>query len=216
MNIIDQNTSYTGEMQQLNGVVVGVVTDNQDPEKLGRVKVKFPWRDNGDSSYWARIASLMAGKNRGTLFIPEVDDEVLVTFDHGDIHHPYVLGALWNGNDPLPEGNHDGKNNIRKIKSRSGHEIIFNDDAEGKQEKVEILSKAGHRISLDDSNGKEKIECIDKSGNAIVIDSVENSISLKGSVQVTIESETIEIKGKMVTVDATGELTLKGSLVRIN
>ncbi len=204
---------------KINGVVVGIVTDNNDNEGMGRVKVKFPWRDaNKDDSYWARIASLMGGSNRGTYFLPEVNDEVLVAFDHGDIHFPYILGALWNGNDAPPETNSDGKNNIRKIKSRSGHEIIFNDDAEGSQEKVEIHTKAGHKIVLDDASGSEKIEIVDKSGsNTVKIDSVANEISIKSGTKLSIESQMIEIKsGGMMNIEATGNLVIKGAMVMIN
>src|SRR5205085_2988322 len=125
----------------ISGVVVGVVTNNQDdPDGLGRVKVKFPWLSNDEESFWARVAVPMAGKERGFYFLPEVEDEVLVAFEHGDPRFPYVLGSLWNGQDKPPEKN-DGKNNVRVIKSRSGHVIRLNDE-----------------------DGKEKIESIDKSG----------------------------------------------------
>ena len=112
----------------------------------------------------------MAGNDRGSYFLPEVGDEVLVAFEQGDIHHPYVIGALWNGKDKPPELNRDGKNNIRKMKSRSGHELIFNDENENEQ--VVLHTKSGHTVLLDDSTGAEKIEIKDKSGsNTILIDS---------------------------------------------
>ena len=85
------------------GVVIGVVTNNHDPRSLGRIKVKFPWLSADNESNWARVASLMAGKGRGALFLPEVDDEVLVMFEHGYMEHPYVVGALWNGKDTPPK-----------------------------------------------------------------------------------------------------------------
>ncbi len=206
------------DANKINGVVVGIVTDNKDPENMGRVKVRFPWRDDQDDSYWARIASLMAGNERGLYFLPEVGDEVLVVFDHGDIHHPYVLGALWNGTEPPPENNSDGKNNIRKIKSRSGHEIIFDDNAESSQEKLEICTKAGHKILLDDSAGGEKIEITDKTGsNKISIDSVQNAICLESSAKLSIESPLIEVKSSgMMNLEASGNLTIKGAMVLIN
>jgi len=100
---------------KLYGVVVGVVTNNKDPENLGRVKVKFPWLQESDESYWARIATLMAGPDRGTFFLPEVGDHVLVAFEHGDINYPFVLGALWTLKQKPPFNNADGKNNIRSI-----------------------------------------------------------------------------------------------------
>lgn len=202
----------------INGVVVGIVSDNRDLQGLGRVKVKFPWRDDQDESYWARIASLMGGPNRGAYFLPEVGDEVLVAFDHGDIKHPYIVGALWNGVDRPPESNSDGKNNIRKIRSRSGHEIIFDDNSTAKQERLEIHTQAGHKIVLNDAAGQEKIEIIDKSGNnSVIIDTMQNSIAIKSNLKLTIESQMIDIKaGAMMNIEATGNLTIKGAMVMIN
>jgi len=83
-------------------ILVGVVTDNNDPDKMGRVKVKYPTLTEDHTSFWARLASPMAGKQRGLYILPEIDDEVLVAFEHGDIHRPYVIGMLWNGKDALP------------------------------------------------------------------------------------------------------------------
>jgi uncharacterized protein involved in type VI secretion and phage assembly len=202
--------------RRVTGVVVGIVTNNKDPEGMGRVKVKFPWRGDGDESYWARVATLMAGEDRGTFFLPEVEDEVLVAFDHGDINHPYVIGALWNGVDTPPETNSDGKNNIRKIKSRSGHEIIFGD--EQSKEKIELHTNAGHTIILDDSAGKEKIEIKDKTGNnSITIDSVQNAITISSQTKLSIKSQMIEIEsGGMMTIKSGATLTIQGTLVQIN
>lgn len=219
MSLVDLlNENEQTQNGQIHGVAIGVVTDNKDPEKLGRIKLSFPWRGEDDQSEWARVAAPMAGKERGFFFLPEVDDEVLVAFDRGDISQPYVIGSLWNGKDKPPETNSDGKNNIRKIRSRSGHEIIFGDDHENKKEKLEILTKAGHKIVLDDSDGGEKIEIIDKAGsNSICIDSAQNSISIKSDSKISVESQQIDIKsGGMMTIQASGDLTIKGAMVKIN
>jgi uncharacterized protein involved in type VI secretion and phage assembly len=206
----------TGESQpqsnRIFGVVVGIVTNNQDPDGLGRVKVMFPWLSGEDESHWARIAVLMAGKDRGTYFLPEVNDEVLVAFEHGDVRFPYVLGALWNGVDKPPASNSDGKNNLRLIKSRSGHVIKLNDEG-----------------------GKETIEIVDKSAkNSIVIDTAKNSISITSEKDITFSAPKGAIKldaGKIViksSADSTIEagasmdvksgstMTIKGSTVNIN
>lgn len=134
--------------QKIYGMVIGVVTNNQDPEKLGRVKVKFPWLTNaqeskeGVESFWARIVTPMAGGDLGMYFLPEVEDEVLVGFEHGDISTPYVIGSLWNGVDKPPiEKDEDTENNLRVIKSRSGHKVIF-DDTKG-EEKIIVQDKVG-------------------------------------------------------------------------
>src|SRR5262245_16193614 len=122
---------------RIYGVVSGIVTNNQDPDKLGRVKVRFPWLSESDESWWARVATPMAGKDRGAYFLPEVDDEVLVAFEHGQVDHPFVIGCLWNGKDDAPESNADGENNHRTIKSRSGHVLRFNDKSGS--ETIEII-----------------------------------------------------------------------------
>ena len=164
------------------GVVVGIVTNNQDPEGMGRVKVNFPWLSADDESYWARVAAPMAGNNRGAWFLPEVNDEVLVAFEHGDVRAPYVLGALWNGQDAPPRNNSDGKNNERVIRSRSGHELVFNDDSQGAH--VQIKTNAGHLFVLDDTPGQENITVQDKTGNnTIVIDSAQNAITITAQKQ---------------------------------
>jgi uncharacterized protein involved in type VI secretion and phage assembly len=202
------NLKSGGERKKNYGVVIGIVTNNNDPESLGRVKLKFPWRDSSDESNWARVAVPMAGGDRGIYFLPEVGDEVLVSFAHGDMTQPYVIGGLWNGADKPPEKNADGKNNKRIIKSKSGHMIIFND--ERGSGKIEIRTGSGHQIVLDDSSGNERIEVKDKTGsNHILIDSAQNSISMSSQMKISIQAQMIEIK-------AGATLDLKGGLVKIN
>ena len=87
----------------INGVAIGLVTQNQDKEGLCRVQVSYPWHDKPLETYWARLAMPMAGSGRGLVLIPEIGDEVLVAFERGDLRFPYVVGALWNGKDrPIP------------------------------------------------------------------------------------------------------------------
>jgi uncharacterized protein involved in type VI secretion and phage assembly len=188
---------------RIYGVVVGVVTANQDPAKLGRVKVKFPWLSDSDESAWARLATFMAGKERGAFYLPEVDDEVVVAFEHGDPNYPYVLGALWNGQDTPPEANADGKNNKRLLKSRSGLTIL-----------------------LDDTAGGEKIQISDKDGqNMLVVDVANKKISLTSSGdieikaaqgQVTIEAQQLKLNSTgPAEVKASGTLNIEGQTVNI-
>ena len=220
MSIEDLLNKKEANSQRIYGVVTGIVTSNEDEEGMGRVKITFPWRgdkdEEKDETYWARVASLMAGNDRGAVFYPEVDDEVLVAFEQGDINYPYIIGALWNSKDKPPETNSDGKNNIRMIKSRSGHKIVLND--EQMKEKVEVETNAGHKIILDDATGQEKIQIIDKTGsNKIIFDSMMNSIEIESTMKLKIKSQMIEIEaGAMMTIKANGILTIKGSLVQIN
>ncbi|HEV2915047.1 MAG TPA: phage baseplate assembly protein V [Pyrinomonadaceae bacterium] len=205
--------AITGRMY---GVAVGIVTNNQDPEKLGRVKVIYPWLSDSEESYWARVATLMAGKDRGSFYLPEVDDEVLLAFEHGDVRFPYVVGMLWNGKDTPRYDNGDGKNDKRVITSRSGHEFVFDDnDQKGM---VVIHTKKNHIITLDDSSGSEKISIVDKSGsNSVEIDSNQNSITVKSAMKLTLESQVIEIKaGATMKIEAGATMTIKGAVVMIN
>lgn len=200
----------------MRGVAVGIVTNNEDPEKLSRVKLTFPWREAEDESYWARIATTMAGTERGTYFLPEVGDEVLVGFENGDIHYPYVLGALWNGKEKPPEDNADGRNDVRKIRSRSGHEIVL-DDAES-EGNVEIRTNAGHRVVLDDSTGREKVSIEDKTGqDRIEFDAVGRSLDITAGAKLSVTAPMIEIKGDAsVSVESSGILSLKGAIIKLN
>ena len=114
------------------GVVVGIVTNNKDPQGLGRVKVKFPWLSADEESNWARLSSPMAGKDRGLFILPEVNDEVLVMFEHGDVNHPFVIGSLWNGTDKPPlsaDQAVDGSGNVvrRILKTTAGHTITLDE-----------------------------------------------------------------------------------------
>jgi uncharacterized protein involved in type VI secretion and phage assembly len=202
--------------RQVFGVVIGIVTSNQDPDGLGRVKVQFPWRGDSTESSWARLATPMAGSGRGMVFYPEVNDEVLVAFEQGDINRPYVLGALWNGVDKPPEPNSNGKNDIRMIRSRSGHVLLL-DDTPGK-EKVQVKTKAGHTLTLDDAAGAEKIEIMDKTGsNSITIDSAKNEIALAATQKITLKAMMVELEGtSSLSVKSNGMLTIQGSMVKIN
>jgi uncharacterized protein involved in type VI secretion and phage assembly len=206
------------QTQRVVGVAVGVVTNNQDPQGLGRVRVKFPWLSDGTESDWTKVVSFMAGNNRGAVFLPEVNDEVLVAFEHGDVNFPYVLGGLWNSKDPPPEKNQDGRNNVRKIRSRSGHEIAFHDDKSSQQEQLEIRTNAGHSILLSDAVGVEQVVIKDKSGNNLVkIDSLTNSISMESSMKISIKSQIVEIEaGTIMTIKANGVLTIQGTVVKLN
>ena len=186
------------------GVYPALVTMNNDPDNFGRVKVRFPWLSDTNESSWARVATLMAGNDRGFYFLPEVDDEVLVAFENGDISHPYIIGSLWNGQDHPPEKNDDGKNDVRMIKSR-----------------------CGHIIKLNDQDGKESIEVIDKSGaNSIIIDSTKNTLTINMDKDVTVlasngtiklNAQNIEIKSSAaIKIESGASMDIKGATVNIN
>lgn len=195
----------------IRGITTAKVTKNKDPEGLGRVKLTYPWRDADDESFWARMATPMAGPGRGTFFLPEVDDEVLVGFEEGDIHHPFVIGSLWNGKQEPPTDNADGNNDVRMIQSRKGHKLVMDDADDGG--KFEIATDAGHEIVLDDANGSVTIT--DQSGkNTIEMDQT-GAIKISSSATVSIESTSLEFEGKNVSLKSTGPLTIEGRPVDI-
>src|ERR1041384_5002133 len=114
--------------QRIYGVVVGIVKSVDDPMGMGRLQLRFPWLSDDNTPAWARVATLMAGNDRGTWYMPEVDDEVLCAFEHGDTQHPFVIGFLWNGKDKPPTKN----TRRRLILSLNGHEIeIYDPDPSG-------------------------------------------------------------------------------------
>jgi uncharacterized protein involved in type VI secretion and phage assembly len=203
-------------VNRVNGVATGIITKNDDPEGLGRVKVHFPWLSDQNETDWVRICSLMTGTDMGAIFLPEVDDEVLVAFEKGDINRPFVLGSLWNSEVKPKENNSNGKNNIRQITSRSGHQIIF-DDTENKENLV-IHSKSGHKIILNDEEQSEKITIKDKSeNNSIEIDSSQNSITITSQQNMTIKATNIKIEATgTMSLKSQGTMSINGSLVKIN
>ena len=133
---------------KIRGVRLAIVADNKDGDSNPgyRVKLKLPWLNEQETTFWARIALPMAGPDRGTYVLPEIDDQVLVVFEHGDIDRPIVIGALWSKKQEPVEVNQSGKNNTKLIKSRSGHRIIFDD------------KEAAEQITIVDGTKQNKIQ----------------------------------------------------------
>jgi uncharacterized protein involved in type VI secretion and phage assembly len=226
-------------------IVTNIVHDNGDY----RIKVRYPALPNGGSSgeesHWCRIISYMAGKDRGTFWLPEVEDEVLVAFCSGDIDQPVVLGGLWNGMDKAIYSNKDAagkvtdnafqgkheakKNDLRVMRSRVGHQLIFNDNAD--EPRVALHSNKKHRIVLDDKgNEPTQIEIYDgKEENYILIDTKNKKITiesktgdmlLKCKETFTVEAKEIKMKsdqntsmqvGKNFEMKASSNMTIKAS-----
>ncbi|MET7636361.1 phage baseplate assembly protein V [Streptomyces sp. NPDC005078] len=182
------------------GVYPAVVTDVKDPQGQGQVEVSLPWSpDPGGSAYrtWARLATLMAGAGRGSWFVPEPGDEVLLAFEAGDPRRPCVLGALWNGVDKPPETmDGAGRNNLRVIRSRSGHQIRFDDTAGA--ETLTVRTPAGQRITLTDSPAS--VEVVDTNGTSVRLDAA--GITLTSRAKVTVNAAAAEVSAATLTVNA--------------
>ncbi len=232
---------------KINGVVIGIVIDNKDPEGRYRVKVKYPWVTESDSNYtdkaddedfrssWCRMTTLFSGGKdkdigRGAFFLPEVDDEVLLAFEHGDLRRPYVVGALWNGVDKPIDNNdsQDGKNNFRSIISRSGHIIQFADNADGREDIIiqtfmdskndgsgdatrkDPHDRTGHFIRLTHGGNKGKrIEIYDTSKkNWIFIHTDDNMIEINSESNIHIKAkDEIHMECTDLKIEATNNIS---------
>lgn len=195
----------------INGVAVAIVTDNRDPDGLARVRVRFPWHSRPEESYWARLATPMTGNNYGTFFLPDVNDEVLVAFERGDLRFPCVVGSLWNGNHKPPVTNADGRNDIRTIRTRKGHALRFDDGVKSGGVRLELND--GKAITIDDSG----ITIDAGNGNRIVIGSASGATTIDAASSLRIRAPQIAIEASgTLDIRAGGTLTLRGSLVAIN
>jgi type VI secretion system secreted protein VgrG len=195
----------------------GIVTDNMDPENLGRIRVKLPWQGN-DETPWMRIVNQYAGNERGFYFIPEIDDEVVVGFDRGNINHPYVIGSLYNGID-VPAVSQDQNNTMKSIRTRNGNEILFIDD-DGKEE-IKILNKdAANEISLSlEGNGKISIKTkgdLEVSAEGDMNFTAKKSITMKADQSINIESGSgTKIKASETKMEASSKFEIKATEVNI-
>lgn len=176
------------------GVAEALVVEVEDPQGEGRVKVRFPWFDDRTVSAWCRVRQLYAGGGYGTFFIPEVGDEVLVAFVHGDLRLPIVLGGLYNGQD-RPPVQRDASNDPKLIRTRGGHQVL-----------------------LDDSRGKRKVEITDAAGNVVTLDSENGSITVTAKSDLTVEAKagTLTLKGVTVNIEASASMSLQAPQISLN
>lgn len=201
IDYVDGGSRSSGD-SHIQGVVVGLVSNIKDPDNLSRVKLEFPWLDEKLETDWVRVAFPGAGNERGMYWMPEVKDEVLVAFEHGDIHRPYVIGGLWNGTDKAPDGGGakavggDGKVNIRSIRSREKQGLVINDES-GKRS-----------IEIADGDGKNKITI--KSDEKVIEIGSDGAIKISGTKgKITVEGQDIEIKsGTNLKLNASQKLDI--------
>lgn len=209
------DTPPPNKQPKRESVMVGIVQNNMgDPEGLGRVQLSFPEYSEVNLSKWARVAGFMAGggdktpESWGSYFLPDIGDEVLVAFEHGDFNRPVVIGSLWNRKAPPPETN-QGDNAKKLLKTRTGMQILF--DETPKQENLSIRDKAGNTFVLDSKPGKESISLTDKDGSRI-------RIGTGGDIAVTHKAGsaiTLKADGS-VTISAPGNIDLKSTDGDIN
>lgn len=203
------NTDQSSAARFTDGVTIGLVTNTDDPEHLNRVKLKLPYLDDNAETGWARLVQAGAGASRGWLTLPEVDDEVLVAFEHGDIRRPYVLGGLWNGSDKPPIDNSSnqlrdgGKITSRSFTSRLGHKLTFSDAGpDGDRIKLELGTKKVQVLIAD-----TEVLISHKDRGKITIENDQASIIMSDSGDITL-------KGQKITIEAQQDLTLKGTNIK--
>jgi hypothetical protein len=198
----------------IEGVVVAIVTNVDDPDKVARVRLKFPWLSDTYESDWARMTQFGAGPDSGAVFLPEVGDEVLVAFEFGDVRRPYVVGGLYNGKDKprLGDGLLDnGKVKRRGFISRKGHRAVF----------LDAPDKSG--IALLTSDNKIKI-AMKETGTILHVYS-DGTIEIESTRDLTIKSKAgisiqatgqLQLKGATVAVEGSGPVTVKGATISLN
>jgi uncharacterized protein involved in type VI secretion and phage assembly len=197
-----------GDKQWASSVVIGIVTNNQDPDNLGRVRVKYPSLSNEDEGWWARIASTAAGKDRGVLMLPQKDDEVLIAFEHDDPRKPYVLGSVWNAKDTPGD-----------LVEQKGSFVLQSDQKINMKAKQDIAVKGDQNFKLETTgNQTAKAQGDFKQESKSIDMKASTSASIKGGSTVTIHSDgSVTVEGNSsVTVKASGSLTLQGSTVSIS
>ena len=186
-------------MKEHSGVYPAIVVDNVDPSNSGRVKVRLPHVlvADGESVHeaWARIATLMAGANHGTWFIPDVGDEVVVAFEQGNLDRPYVLGGLWNSANPPPE-TMDVSNNKKLVRSRNGVQITIDD--QGGRESIVIETPGGQKLTLEDGPGA--VVLTDSNGNSVELRT--NGITVNAASRVVLNASVVEVNAGSVSVSA--------------
>lgn len=201
--------------RRFDGVYVATVLNNRDQEGRGRVQIHLPWMPDIDP--WARVAVPFAGQNRGIFFYPQVEDEVLVAFETGDVRCPYIIGCLWSLQSRPPATEPADPTNLRIIRTPAGHEVRFDDP----QRSIHITSCGGHKIYIDRQEmkletcgGKAKI-VLNKDGNITI--EAEQSLSLKAR-EISLEAEqSVTISGdNSVSVDGGQNCEIQAGTVRIN
>lgn len=215
--LLSEQINHQPPLVRWPGVVIGIVSNTDDPMKWGRVKIKFPWMADDAESDWARVMGIGAGNEDGFCVIPEVGDEVLVIFNHGDFSQPFVLGGLWNGQNKMPKETANAPSGempkVRTWHSAKGHIIAVYDNAD---DKIEIKTAKGHIVVLDDQNAK--ISITSKGGHKVILDDNSRKITIESTGDVEMKASMnmkIEAGGNM-DIKANGTVTVKGAMINLN
>jgi uncharacterized protein involved in type VI secretion and phage assembly len=202
------------------GLHYGVVCQNKDPDNLDRIKVRFPWLDNGDTdqTHWAQLLTPMEGKKFGWYTLPDVDDVVVVMFIAGDISQPVIVGGVWSTTDFAPETNQDGKDNFRGYRSRVGHRMVFDDTAAGTKvwfaDKTTKLMVGVGKFAKDGAG--PNVCAVWKPPMAgtggVSISSMEGKLEITAKTKLSIQADNIKINAKTtINLKAGSDLKMEGT-----
>jgi uncharacterized protein involved in type VI secretion and phage assembly len=227
------------------GLSVGIVTNINDPTNSGMVRVRYPGVNTSDETGWARLVAIGGGSSRGAVFVPEVDDEVLVAFEGGDPRQPVVIGGLYSSKATIPENPvADGQVGNRSFKSRLGHAITLLDGTETAKQAIELqLAGQEHKVHL----GKDKLDITVPGGTPVSVTAGESkitigqdgamnlsagNITIQATQQLKLQAPTVNVtadaqlslqgqaqaalKGAQVQVQGEGPVTIAGATVAIN
>jgi uncharacterized protein involved in type VI secretion and phage assembly len=198
------------------GLVVGQVTSINDPNQTGRVKVRFPGLSDSDESAWGRVLSPGGGTNMGSVVLPEVGDEVLVGFEHGDPRQPVILGGLYGSKSTIPKWPvKEGKVTSRLFTSRLGHTIELS-DGDSDPDQYFMVQLAGQQHTLKITKKETNLEIPSgqaltvKAGDTQVVFSTSGDVTIKGN-NITLQAQqNVKVQGLQVNVSAQTELQLQG------
>lgn len=211
-----------------SSLVIGVVTNNQDPDGLGRIRVKFPALGDTIEGWWARVATINAGKERGLFMLPEVNDDVVVAFEHGDTRRPIVVGSLYHGKAKLPADLQDSKNRppnaafgvksddkvhiegLQAMTLRTGEKMTVEVNRNGKGGTGDYLLDAKGNI---EEKAAQNIKAT--AGSTIEL-TANSSVTIKGTGSVTVEtSGALKLKGSVVDIQSSGPVNVKGAIINL-
>jgi phage protein D/phage baseplate assembly protein gpV len=212
--LLADRLAQQAKVDRWSGVFIALVTNTDDPEDVGRVKIKFPWMTDEVESGWARVIGAGASSEMGFYIMPHVGDEVVVAFEHGDFNHPVVIGGLWSAvnKPPAEAGQASGSEKplVRTWHSQKGHRISVYDNSDNK---IEITTSDGRSLTLDDREKKITVKT-----SSVTITVEDNKVTLDSSGEVTIKAGSnlkLEANGS-IDINASGAVNVKGSLINLN
>lgn len=187
-----------GQARRYFGVHPAIVTNIVDPDSLGRIQVKLPWLGNkgdGDVRMWATLCTPYADNNQGLQVLPEVDTQVVVAFEGGNLRRPYIVGSTWNGVESQPDSP-AAPNNKRLFKSRAGSLLEF-DDAQGAS-KVTVSMQSGHKVVLDDA--AQQVTVTHSNGCTITMN-IAGQIQIQANSTVEVTAPALNVHSAVSTFD---------------